>query len=88
MSMDMYMINLMNGVEALTGDLSTVEKEVHDNDAELLSIEGNLSQLNTRIDDTEPNIPSIETNKQDNLGVLSNVTINQKRLFTTYNRCF
>ena len=77
MSMNMYMINLMNGVEALTEDLNTVEKEVHDNDAELLSIDANLSQLNTRIDDTESNISLIETNKQDKLGVLSNVTINQ-----------
>ena len=77
MSMNMYMINLMNGVEALTEDLNTVNKEVHDNDAELLSIDANLSQLNTRIDDTESNISLIETNKQDKLGVLSNVTINQ-----------
>jgi len=60
------MINLMNGVEALTEDLNTVNKEVHDNDAELLSIDSNLSQLNTRIDETESNISSIEANKQDN----------------------
>ena len=77
MSMNMYMINLMNGVEALTEDLNTVNKEVHDNDAELLSIDSNLSQLNTRIDDTESNISSIETNKQDKLGVLSVISLNK-----------
>ena len=69
MSMNIYMMNLMNGAEALTEDLNTVEKEVHDNDAELLSIDSNLSQLNTRIDDTE-------ANKQDKLGVLSVITLN------------
>ena len=77
MSMNMYMMNLLNGVEALTEDLNTVEKEVHDNDAELLSIDANLSQLKTRIDDTESNISLIETNKQDKLGVLSVISLNK-----------
>ena len=77
MSMNMYMMNLLNGIEALTEDLNTVEKEVHDNDADLLSIDSNLSQLNTRIDDTESTISSIEANKQDKLGVLSVISLNK-----------
>ena len=63
MSMNMYMLNLANGVEALTA-------EVHENDNELLSIEGSITQIET-------NLNTIDTNKQDKLGVLSNLSINR-----------
>ena len=74
--MNMYMLNLLSGVEALTTDLNTIEKEVHDNDDELLLIGGTLIQINARIGETESSISSIETNKQDKLGVLTNLSIN------------
>ena len=50
---------------------------MHESDAELLSIEGNLLDIKTRIDDTESNISSIETNKQDKLGVLSVISLDK-----------
>ena len=63
--MNMYMMNLLNGVEELTTDLNLIEKEVQNNDDELLSIEGNLTQMKARMDKTESNVSSIEATKQD-----------------------
>ena len=77
MSMNMYMMNLLNGVEALTTDLNLIEKEVQNNDDELLSIEGNITQIKTRMDETELNVSSIEATKQDKLNVLSTLNINK-----------
>ena len=77
MSMNMYMMNLLNGVEALTTDLNLIEKEVQNNDGELLSIEGNLTQMKTRMDKTESNVSSIEAAIQDKLNVLSTLNIHK-----------
>ena len=69
--MNMYTMNLLNGVEALTAYLNLIEREVQNNDGELLSVEGNLTQIKTRMDETELNVSSIEATKQGKLSVLS-----------------